>query len=152
MIITNLSKPSQVLTARYLPITVSNTIKVSYDHTRIVCREIVGLTAWSGYWYRQGWISSSAGGRAESWVTPFFLGCAGQSLLLFSRKISYLDTKTFRYCATHRIFCYFELCSICLRKGLGRSKHATSPWNKHKQHTLWRFLLYPSLTEPSSID
>jgi hypothetical protein len=32
----NLSKPSQVLTARYLLITVSNTIKVSYNHTRIV--------------------------------------------------------------------------------------------------------------------
>jgi hypothetical protein len=35
MIIIYLSKPSQVLTARYLLITVSNTRKVSYDHTLI---------------------------------------------------------------------------------------------------------------------
>ncbi len=31
------------------------------------------------------------------------------------------------YCAAHGTFRYFELCSICLRKGLGRSKPATNP-------------------------
>jgi hypothetical protein len=36
MIIINLSKPSQVSTVRYLPITASKTIKVAYGHTRIV--------------------------------------------------------------------------------------------------------------------
>jgi hypothetical protein len=25
-------------------------------------------------------------------------------------------------------------CSICLREGLGHSKPAPNPWNKHKQH------------------
>jgi hypothetical protein len=47
MIIINLSKPSQVSTARYLPITVSSTIKIAYNHmrivyTRVVYREVVG--------------------------------------------------------------------------------------------------------------
>jgi hypothetical protein len=36
MIIINLSKPSLVSTARYLPITVSSTIKVAYDHTLVL--------------------------------------------------------------------------------------------------------------------
>jgi hypothetical protein len=26
-----------------------------------------------------------------------------------------------------------------LRKGLGHSKPATLPWNKHRQHNMWRF-------------
>jgi hypothetical protein len=58
------------------------------------------------------------------------------------------------WCAAHGTFRYFELCSICLRDGLVCSKHTTNPWqtNKHKQHNLWRFLLYRSLTEPSSIE
>ncbi len=33
-------------------------------------------------------------------------------------------------------FPYFELCSICLREGLGRSKPATNPWNKHNNTTV----------------
>jgi hypothetical protein len=36
IMIINLSKPSRVSTARYLPITVSNSIKVAHDHTHIV--------------------------------------------------------------------------------------------------------------------
>jgi hypothetical protein len=36
MNIINLSKPCQVLTARYLLIIASNTVKVAYNHTRIV--------------------------------------------------------------------------------------------------------------------
>ncbi len=39
-------------------------------------------------------------------------------------------------CFAHRTFCYFELCSICLREGLGRSKPATNPWNKHNNTTV----------------
>ncbi len=35
--------------------------------------------------------------------------------------------KTNRYCAAQGTFRYFELCSICLREGLGRSKPATNP-------------------------
>jgi hypothetical protein len=35
------------------------------------------------------------------------------------------------YCAAHGTFRYFEICSICFREGLGRSKPATKPWNKH---------------------
>ncbi len=31
------------------------------------------------------------------------------------------------YCAAHGTFRYFEVCSICLREGLGRSKPATNP-------------------------
>jgi hypothetical protein len=47
IIIINLSKPYQVSTVRYLPITASNTIKVKYGHTcivytRNVCRRVVG--------------------------------------------------------------------------------------------------------------
>jgi hypothetical protein len=84
MIIINLSKPSLVSTARYLPITVSSTIKVAYDHTRIVyiiCtvyREVIWLTArrrqlvWERVNIEQCWGSSQ--------VAPFFLGCAEQCL------------------------------------------------------------------------
>jgi hypothetical protein len=54
-------------------------------------------------------------------------------------------------CAAHGTFRYFELCSICLREGLGCSKPATNPWNKHNNTTVG-ILLYPSLTEPSSIE
>ena len=59
MIIINLSKPSQVSTARYLPITVLSTIKVAYNHMRIVYtpvvyREVVGLLRVDGYWFRRG--------------------------------------------------------------------------------------------------
>jgi hypothetical protein len=42
-------------------------------------------------------------------------------------------------CAAHGTFRYFELRSICLREGLGRSKPATNPWNKHKQHNCGDF-------------
>ncbi len=38
--------------------------------------------------------------------------------------------------ATHGTFRYFELCSICLREGLGSSKPATNPWNKHNNTTV----------------
>jgi hypothetical protein len=54
-------------------------------------------------------------------------------------------------CCAHETFRCFELCSICSREGLGRSKPATNPQCKHI-NTLWGFLLYPSLTEPSSIE
>ncbi len=54
-------------------------------------------------------------------------------------------------CAAHRTFCYFELCSICLRKGLGRSKPTTNPWNKHKQHVCGDFYYIQAL-QPSSIE
>ncbi len=37
-----------------------------------------------------------------------------------------LSTITY-HCAAHGSFRYFELCSICLREGLGRSKPATNP-------------------------
>jgi hypothetical protein len=30
-------------------------------------------------------------------------------------------------CAAHGTFCYFKLCSICLKDGLGQSKPATNP-------------------------
>ncbi len=35
--------------------------------------------------------------------------------------------KLYTVCAAHGTFRYFELCSICLREGLGRSKPATTP-------------------------
>jgi len=56
-----------------------------------------------------------------------------------------------RICCAHGTFRCFELCSTCSREGLGRSKPATNPQDKHI-NTLWGFLLYPSLTEPSSIE
>jgi len=43
---------------------------------------------------------------------------------------------TIGYCAAHGTFRYSELCSICLREGLGRSKPATNPWNKHNNTTV----------------
>ncbi len=46
------------------------------------------------------------------------------------------DHAALQYCAAHRTFCYFELCSICLREGLGSSKPTTSPWNKHNNTTV----------------
>ncbi len=59
MIIIKLSKPSQVSTARYLPITVSSTIKFANDHTRIVYtrivyREVVGWLGVDGNWFGRG--------------------------------------------------------------------------------------------------
>ncbi len=39
-------------------------------------------------------------------------------------------------CCAHGTFCYFELCSICLREGLGHSKPATNPWNKQNKTTV----------------
>ncbi len=39
-------------------------------------------------------------------------------------------------CFAHGTFRYFELCSNCLREGLGRSKPATNPWNKHNNTTV----------------
>jgi hypothetical protein len=42
-------------------------------------------------------------------------------------------------CAAHGTFRYFELCSICLREGLGCSKPTTNPRNKHKQHNCGDF-------------
>jgi hypothetical protein len=33
-----------------------------------------------------------------------------------------------------RNFPLLELCSICFREGLGRSKPATNPWNKHNNN------------------
>ena len=53
-IIINLSKPSQVLTASCLLITVSSPINVAYDHTcilytRLVSREVVGRLRLDGY-------------------------------------------------------------------------------------------------------
>jgi hypothetical protein len=52
-------KPSQVSTARYLSITALITIKVAYDHTRIVytcvvCWRVEGLTARNQLLVRQG--------------------------------------------------------------------------------------------------
>ncbi len=47
--------------------------------------------------------------------------------------------KFYTICAAHETFRYFELCSICLREGLGRSKPTTNPWNKHKQHNCGDF-------------
>jgi hypothetical protein len=41
-----------------------------------------------------------------------------------------------RRCAAYGTFRYFELCSICLREGLCRSKPATNPWNKHNNTTV----------------
>ncbi len=35
-----------------------------------------------------------------------------------------------------RNFPLLELCSVCLREGLGRSKPATNPWNKHNNTTM----------------
>jgi hypothetical protein len=59
MIIINLSEPSQVLTARNLPIAALNTIKVAYDHTcivytRDVCRRVVGWLPVDDYWSGRG--------------------------------------------------------------------------------------------------
>ncbi len=54
-------------------------------------------------------------------------------------------------CCAQGTFRCFELCSTCLKEGLGRSKPTTNPQNKHI-NTLCGFLLYPSLTEPSSIE
>ncbi len=34
------------------------------------------------------------------------------------------------------MLCYFELCLICLREGLGRSNPATNRWNKHNNTTV----------------
>jgi hypothetical protein len=54
-------------------------------------------------------------------------------------------------CCAHGTFRCFELCSTCLKEGLGRSKPATNSYNKHI-NTLRGFLLYPSLTGPSSVE
>jgi hypothetical protein len=59
MIIINLSKPSQVLTASFLLITVLSTIKVAYNHThivytRVVRWEVVGRPRVEGYWFGRG--------------------------------------------------------------------------------------------------
>jgi hypothetical protein len=48
-------------------------------------------------------------------------------------------------------FCYLELCSTCLKESLGRSKPATNLSTSTLTHHVG-FLLYPSLTEPSSIE
>ncbi len=48
-------------------------------------------------------------------------------------------------CAARRTFCYFELCSICLKKGIGRIKPATNPWNRHKQHVCEDFYYIQAL-------
>ncbi len=56
MIIINLFKPSQVLIARYLPITIFNTIKVSYDvlcKICVVCWEVVKVDC-ALYWFGRG--------------------------------------------------------------------------------------------------
>jgi hypothetical protein len=55
MIIINLSKPSQVLTARYLSITALNTIKVAYDHTCIVYTACTATGSGEGRRSRQCW-------------------------------------------------------------------------------------------------
>ncbi len=48
-------------------------------------------------------------------------------------------------------FRYLELCSTCLKESLGRSKPATNLRTSTLTHCVG-FLLYPSLTEPSSIE
>jgi hypothetical protein len=50
-------------------------------------------------------------------------------LLLFEGTfyIIFQSSKVIKKCAAHGTFRYFELCSICLREGLGRSKPATNP-------------------------
>jgi hypothetical protein len=48
-------------------------------------------------------------------------------------------------------FRYLELCSTCLKESLGRSKHETNLSTSTLTHCVG-FLLYPSLTEPSSIE
>jgi hypothetical protein len=48
-------------------------------------------------------------------------------------QISLLNNTYFtNICVPLTTFCYFELCSIFLRKGLGRRKPSINPWNKHK--------------------
>ena len=63
-------------------------------------------------------------------------------LLLLLRKNTVALTETFRY---------LELCSTCLKESLGRSKPATNLRTSTLTHCVG-FLLYPSLTEPSSIE
>jgi hypothetical protein len=48
-------------------------------------------------------------------------------------------------------FRYLELCSTCLKESLGRGKPATILSTSTLTHCVG-FLLYPSLTEPSSIE
>ncbi len=85
MIIITVSKPSQVSTGRYLPITVSSTIDKGFiwphtycDKTCVVCREVVGLTA------RRRLLVLDRVNIQQCWgssqVAPFFLGCAEQTL------------------------------------------------------------------------
>ncbi len=52
------------------------------------------------------------------------------------RNINLFCVSHVQCCAAQRTFRYFELCSLCLREGLGRSKPATNPWNKHNNTTV----------------
>jgi hypothetical protein len=61
------------------------------------------------------------------------------------------QTKMYASVALTETFRYLELCSTCLKEGLGRSKPATNLRTSILTHCVG-FLIYPSLTEPSSID
>jgi hypothetical protein len=70
-------------------------------------------------------LPSTRGGTTPS---PFYLAVADKVEINFN--------SFERDCAAHGTFRYFELCSICLREGLGRSKPAINPWNKHNNTTV----------------
>ncbi len=48
----------------------------------------------------------------------------------------HLFSPNYSSCAAYGTFRYFERCSVCLREGLGHSKPATNPWNKHNNTTV----------------
>ncbi len=78
--------------------------------------------------------------RISSYIRKPFLiydfATAPLLISLYMRKIWFYFLSVHRCCAAHRTFRYFELCSICLRESLGRSKPATNPWNKHNNTTV----------------
>jgi hypothetical protein len=56
------------------------------------------------------------------------------------------------FLAVHNCAADFSLLNLPKGKSLGRSKPATSSYAQAPQHTVWEFLLYPSLTELPSLE